>query len=371
MELYDPMLCCLYSIPPMEQRTRLESIQIHMNTLPLHKNNPNFLNQKKDVVIQTMFQSREWNSKKKQVNLFEKVNSYPSGIVAKNAYSRAYFKMMELSQYMMDYVSVEMPMRCLCLAEAPGGFLQALQDVRDRVMKNKLGWSDFDYYVGTTLAPDGTNPDWEPELRCNHRVKLMYQDVLQFEPRKIPSNNLFHIVTGDCGIDFRDQFHDQEKNMYPLLLAQTEQMLRSIRTGGGFILKIFETDLYHTKELLYLIGCCFHTVIMVKPRTSRPLNAERYIVCRNCIIQKASERWKLADRIREYRLREHLQKGSLWKQYIPEECMYLFHGYSRYCKEITNRHLQLIIKKFGDDMVKLQHTVASKVCESLQLKSHP
>lgn len=124
-------------------------------------------------------------------------------------------------------------------------------------MEKSLGWSDFDYYVGTTLPPDGTNPDWEPELRRNFKVRLEYSDVLREPPKRLAFGDLFHIVTGDCGIDFRNNFHDQEKNMYTLLWAQTEQMLRSIRTGGGFILKLFETDLYHTKELLYFLGCCF------------------------------------------------------------------------------------------------------------------
>lgn len=92
---------------------------------------------------------------------------------------------------------------------------------------------------------------------------------------------------------------------------------------------------------------------MVKPRTSRPLNAERYVVCRNCIVESSTERWNLANTVRLYRQRTCLQKGSLWKKHIPEECMFLLHGYSRYCKEITNRHLQFIIKKMGDDIVKV------------------
>jgi len=58
----------------------------------------------------------------------------------------------------------------------------------------------------------------------------------------------------------------------------------------------------------------------------------------------------------------------LWPTSIPEECLYLIHGYSRICKEITNRHLQLIMKKIGDDVIRLQYDVAHQLCRELNVE---
>lgn len=157
--------------------------------------------------------------------------------------------------------------------------------------------------------------------------------------------------------------------MYPFLLAQTELMLRFIKPGGCFILKIFELDSFHTKELLYFIGCCFRQVIMVKPRSSRPLNSEKYIVCRNFKVCDPAEANRLADIMRLYKNRCDYKKGLLWKTSIPEDCLYLFHGYNRYCKEITNRHLQFIMKKIGDDVIRYQYQVAYSLSNEYNLET--
>jgi hypothetical protein len=205
----------------------------------------------------------------------------------------------------------------------------------------------------------GNNPIWDPDLKKQSRVNLMYGDVSagDFQTRiqtcAIDSKPRYDLITADCGVDVSSDFHSQEIIMYPLLLAQTESMLRNIQRGGCFILKIFETDLYHTKELMYFLGCCFRQIILFKPRTSRPLNSEKYMICRNCTISSPKKTIELADMIRAYRLRGNHYKGLLWKESLPEYCLFLFHGYSRYCKEITNRHLQCVMKKMGDINIKL------------------
>jgi len=79
-------------------------------------------------------------------------------------------------------------------------------------------WSIFDYYVANTLQSNGSNPDWSPKLRKNPRVALHYGDVTDVDIR-FPKYTYYDLITGDCGIDVTDNFHQQEKLMYPLLLA--------------------------------------------------------------------------------------------------------------------------------------------------------
>lgn len=366
-------LCCVFSIPKDEANHRCMTMEANHCAQAVHRNNRNHLNSKKDIIIQSMFQQKSWNQQKKRINMYEKFNSYPNGVVKQKACSRAYFKMIEMAEYVEDFLSQSQPIRILTLAEAPGGFLQALDVLRKQYSTSK-DWEIFDYYCAVTIKPTGNSPDWSPDILGNCKFHLMYTDLMKDDcihtitNAYIDNTKRFHLVTADCGIDVSDNFHKQEILMYPFLLAQTELMLRTLLPGGCFILKLFETDTYSTKELLYFIGCCFRQVILVKPRTSRPLNSERYIICRNFQIHDIQLALKLANTLCLYRKRENLQKGMLWPTSIPEECLYLIHGYSRICKEITNRHLQLIMKKIGDDVIRLQYDVAHQLCRELNVE---
>ena len=53
------------------------------------------------------------------------------------------------------------------------------------------------------------------------------------------------------------------------------------KKGGTFIIKFFDMFTYASMELLYLLKSFYKTVIITKPKTSRYANSERYIVCRN------------------------------------------------------------------------------------------
>ena len=184
---------------------------------------------------------------------------------------------------------------------------------------------------------------------------------------KSVDNKRFDMVTADCGIDVSQQFEKQESLMYTLLISQIIVMIQALKPGGVFVLKMFENDLYHTKELMYLLGTLFSQVILVKPRTSRPLNCEKYLICRSLKIGDGKIRQHFVEILKRYRSRDDITKGMLWKSGIPEECMYLFHGYSRYCKEITTRHLQLILKKIGDISIKIQNKVAEEFATQFNL----
>lgn len=370
---HSPM-CCVYSIPSDESNERLRTVSIQADAQSVHRHAKNELNSKKDVIIQSLFQCRNWNQQKKKINLYEKFNSYPNGVVKEKVCSRAYFKMIEMADYFEDFLSQSRPLRILSLAEAPGGFLQALDCLRKRY-PSSYDWEVFDDYCAVTIPVTGTNiPDWSPDVAHSCKFHLLYQDITKDDCIDTLSNTpRFDLVTADCGIDVSDDYHQQEIVMYPFLLAQTEIMLRTIAPGGCFVLKLFETDYYQTKELLYLIGCCFRQVVLIKPRTSRPLNSERYIIGRNFQIADRRLSLRLADTLRSYRKRSDLKRGILWNTSIPEDCLYLFHGYSRLCKELTNRHLQFIIKKIGDDVIRLQYDVAYSMCEELNVVSikHP
>lgn len=56
-------------------------------------------------------------------------------------------------------------------------------------------------------------------------------------------------------------------------------MARTLKKPGGhFVCKLFEATLPGTVQVLALLACTFDRVALVKPVTSRPASAERYVV---------------------------------------------------------------------------------------------
>jgi hypothetical protein len=88
-----------------------------------------------------------------------------------------------------------------------------------------------------------------------------------------------HLYTADGGFDFSNDYNAQEDSVYPLLLAEALLGLHTLARGGVMILKCFDTKEPQTLQLIWLLSRAFRNWSILKPRTSRAGNAERYITC--------------------------------------------------------------------------------------------
>jgi hypothetical protein len=108
------------------------------------------------------------------------------------------------------------------------------------------------------------------------------------------------IIPADGGFDFSLDFNRQEINISRLLFAQISFALTMQKREGTFILKIFDSFMQHSVDLLYILCSFYDKVYMIKPQTSRYANSEKYVVCKgflfssieNCypILYKAFEK---------------------------------------------------------------------------------
>jgi cap1 methyltransferase len=90
------------------------------------------------------------------------------------------------------------------------------------------------------------------------------------------------IAVGDGGFDFDSgDVTRQEVEMYDLLTGQILMALRILKNGGSFLLKMFNTNTKYTVDLLELLSYVFENISIFKPVSSRPANAERYLICKN------------------------------------------------------------------------------------------
>ena len=88
------------------------------------------------------------------------------------------------------------------------------------------------------------------------------------------------LITADGGFDFSLDFNRQEINIAKLLFAQISYALVMQKQGGVYILKIFDSFMHHSVDLLYILCSFYEKVFMIKPQTSRYANSEKYIVCK-------------------------------------------------------------------------------------------
>jgi hypothetical protein len=87
------------------------------------------------------------------------------------------------------------------------------------------------------------------------------------------------LITADGGFDFSLDFNQQEIFIGKLLFAQIAFAICMQRRRGKFILKIFDSFMQHTIDLIYLLSSFYEKVYITKPNTSRYANSEKYIVC--------------------------------------------------------------------------------------------
>lgn len=163
------------------------------------------------------------------------------------------------------------------IAAGPGSFTQYLQWRRPEsngfgiTLKGDLDWQ-MDKLDGTRFLPY-YGPDNTGDLYVNWSHFRDYV-LAQAEPG-------VDLVTGDGGFDVSaGQFHRQEFLSSRLILVECLTAVSVLREGGNFVCKLFDTVSKISADTLFMMAACFEEIILFKPISSRPANAERYLICR-------------------------------------------------------------------------------------------
>ena len=230
----------------------------------------------------------EWNYNKKYTNIYEFIHTSLGinnhCISQLKPISRAFYKLVEIINTMNLLENYKYKkMKTFHLAEGPGGFIEAFSYLRN----NK-----DDIYYGTTLIDktDKSIPYWKKssivsdtniiiENGCDNTGNLYNKDNFLYFNDKYYDQ--FDFVTADGGIDFSADFDKQEIMAIKLIFCEIFYAMSILKTGGTFILKVF--DIFHKSsiECIYLLSIMFGEVYVMKPKTSRTANSEKYIVCKD------------------------------------------------------------------------------------------
>ena len=212
-----------------------------------------------------------WNKWVHLLNPYEKIGSF-SSIDSRTITSRAFYKLYELLVIYSIKISLPEQPVSLHLCEAPGGFISAMK----YIYKN-VDWYAHTLYSGAdSLKIDPSlleKKRWLANKTDGDLYKL--ENIIELR-NELPQKA--DIITGDGGFDVSYDANSQEQISFKLIYAQFLTALHTQKDDGVLILKIFDTFTRPTYQLLYLFCKYYKTVEIVKPRTSRSSNSEKYIV---------------------------------------------------------------------------------------------
>jgi 23S rRNA U2552 (ribose-2'-O)-methylase RlmE/FtsJ len=236
----------------------------------------------------------QWDDFKKITNPYEYVflswNRRSSRSVAtRQPLSRSYFKMveiwrrMDLGKELASLVQRDGGLKTAHAAEGPGGFIEACWE-QSKILEWPVLQTD-----AITLRSDARNiPGWRkasrflaerPQIHIHEGADGTGDILLRMnQDAFIDVAAGAHIYTADGGFDFSADYNAQEDNIFPLLLAECILGIQSLCIGGCMVIKCFDTIEPATLDLLWIVSRCFREWVIMKPRTSRAGNAERYFV---------------------------------------------------------------------------------------------
>ena len=192
-------------------------------------------------------------------------------ICKKQVISRAYFKLYEMVYH--ENIISNTNLNCFFICEAPGGFIECVSDIRRKknLRTNFISVSKYDQYIKYDRYLESTSLIYSDILVPDNLI-----ETLQKVNKRFP--NKLDFITADGGFDIKI-FNGQEILSSKLLLCEIFLAISTQKIGGMFIIKFF--DMFsHNSIIYYLILCSLYNYVkIIKPKTSRNCNSERYLIC--------------------------------------------------------------------------------------------
>ena len=209
--------------------------------------------------------SQYWDLFKKITNPYEYIHTQIKNknlaVCQYKPISRSFFKLIEISNVFNLFYDKN-NITTLHLAEGPGGFMQAVDYIRN---------NDNDIYYGITLISNNINiPNWKKLLYDNKKIRIIngktndgnlldIKNMIYFYDNY---KNTFDYITADGGIDFSIDFNSQELLSNKLIISEIFYTIITQKQGGTFILKIFDIFKYKTTEYIFLLSNLYESLFI-------------------------------------------------------------------------------------------------------------
>jgi len=238
----------------------------------------------------------EWDNIKRITNSYEYIHTtipHSKHSISKiNPLSRAFFKLIEIYNTFDLFSEENEDMKSFHLAEGPGGFIEAITYLR---------FNTADKYYGMTLLDQENDniPGWKKSLLFLKKNKNVFIEKGPDGTGNLysPDNfkhcydtykNSMDFMTADGGFDFSVDFNKQEAMALRLIFTEVIYAIIMQKKNGNFVLKMFDTFLKSSIDIIFMLSSLYSEVYITKPDTSRTANSERYIVCKGFKLNDSS-----------------------------------------------------------------------------------
>lgn len=193
--------------------------------------------------------------------------------------SRAFYKLYEL-QYLYKNKLISTTKenyKVFCLCEAPGGFAEAIMNIRHNKptqikVQSLLDCNiQFSKKIPKNIITLGPNMDGDI---TNFKTQMN----IIIEAKK---EGKYNFMTADGGIDSSNDYQHQEQLNTKLIFCQIFVILHSLIKGGSCIIKVYDTFTLPMVQTLWILKQSFKEMDIKKPSLSRPCNSEKYIICQH------------------------------------------------------------------------------------------
>lgn len=303
---------------------------------------------------------KKWDIAKKFTNEYEFIFSFNNeGIADVNPISRSYFKMIEIliDRTILDPFENSETTAC-CLCEGPGGFVQAINEIAQRI-KCRLS----PIHCVTLISKEKKIPNWKLQQLSNYKLHFgkdgtgdIYNiDNIDDVVSKVNKNSIY-LITADGGFDFSADFNSQEIEFQQLLLSEIYTALLLQKKGGVFVVKVYDLFDINTIRLLSLLHLVYEKVDIYKPKSSRPANSEKYLLCSNYQVDKTTTH--MLESLRNCIIQRNLKSldNILKPEYVHRVQDYIFEYNTLYVEnQIAYINNTLNVIKFNSYFDKNQH----------------
>lgn len=194
------------------------------------------------------------------------------------------------------------------VCEAPGAFIAATNHF---IRTHRHAWADQWVWMGNSLNPyheandpnamidddaliAATPDNWcfgqddSGDIRRPANIRFLWQQAAaragvalaagSGNSSRLGTAGVALMVTGDGSVDCQENPNEQEAATAALHYCEFVAALGLLAPGGNVLLKMFTLFEHSSVCMLYLAGCMFEEVHVVKPCSSKPGNSETYLV---------------------------------------------------------------------------------------------
>jgi 23S rRNA U2552 (ribose-2'-O)-methylase RlmE/FtsJ len=281
-----------------------------------------------------------WEKWSKLVNPYEKVQS-----LAKYKNTKDYYKFFEIFKY-YKITKSDNYKSSIHTGESSLNSVKALT-----YFLPQIDWyASINKTTNNNKSQTDLNKVLESELEDskddNGYSRVYYLDLDSENPLDSFEENLSEdfrgdIIIGDSTIETGYDPDNQEQLTFHNLFIQIVFALRNQSKNGVYIIKIYDTITRPTCQLIYYLTKFYENVSIIKPRTSKYTNSEKFIVAKKFIGISSEELTLLEDILDIWKPEQFLRMLGIE---IPDEIEKQFFAYNKFLIENQYNYINKAIR---------------------------